>query len=141
MCGQTTTERNWCKHPVLNEVIKDKAIPSDCYHYLGVRSPYTTRFDDIHAFAEISTVVLANKTKITDFVDQHPTLEGVKDGALLEGLIRDCESLIGAVGWCSDFFRRKEGELESLHGELRKRESERRTAAYDAQRKCNADSP
>ena len=49
-------EEHWSRFPELRRTFNDSPVPDRFFHNGGIRSPYTTVFDDLHDLAEIGAI-------------------------------------------------------------------------------------
>lgn len=111
-------EKHWRRFPSLHAVISDKSIPDDYNRHLGLRSPCTTVFDDLHDIAEISVIVAANQDKIAEAATSSSHPSSGKDRAVWENFMRDLEHLHGATRAFANFFEERAEEIQKVRHEM-----------------------
>ncbi len=114
------SERLWKQFPCLGGLVGDASVPRTFYHNGGMMSPYTTVFDDLHDFGEISAIVGASKESIiAAFEKAAATLSPQDRIDQAERLLRELEHLRDIMRFLFETFsRERTREIQDIQGAI-----------------------
>ena len=110
------TER-WNRLPSLKEVASLQNLPSHCYHYGGIHSPYTTFFDDHCDTAVIANKVLASRDELLARINGMELEECVDE---IKRVDKDFREIYDNVRDVLKYHEQLLHHLHELHHDLRK---------------------
>ena len=130
-------EKHWRHFPALHRLFKDGSFPGDLYHHEGLRSPYTTRIDDLHDVATIAAIVGNGAELIRIAAERAADEEPGEWAARIKGLLRELDDLESFLrSFSEDFLGNLRGDLRQqqvtfrqAYGQARQEEGRRRITA------------